>query len=176
MESPIYHLHQEDNSRLPLLPDGISFAMLQNLTNVCNSEDKEMIWEFIASYAPDEGASRMPYLDRLIEYAIIYYRDFIKPNKKYLVPTGKDAEALQKLHDHLSRMAQESIRDAEQVQTIIYAIGKECNYEPLRDWFGVLYETLLGQKQGPRMGSFFLFYGIDNSCQLIAKALKGELR
>ena len=40
-----------------------------------------------------------------------------------------------------------------------------------RDWFKALYETLLGSEQGPRMGSFFALYGIDNSRRLIAEAL-----
>jgi lysyl-tRNA synthetase class 1 len=43
--------------------------------------------------------------------------------------------------------------------------------EALRDWFGALYETLLGSSQGPRMGSFIALYGIDNSRRLIAEAL-----
>jgi lysyl-tRNA synthetase class 1 len=41
----------------------------------------------------------------------------------------------------------------------------------LRDWFKALYETLLGSSQGPRMGSFFALYGVDNSRALIAGAL-----
>ena len=41
----------------------------------------------------------------------------------------------------------------------------------LRDWFRGLYETLLGQAQGPRMGSFFALYGIAGSRKLIADAL-----
>ena len=32
--------------------------------------------------------------------------------------------------------------------------------------------TLLGTSQGPRMGSFFALYGIENSRRLIAEALE----
>jgi lysyl-tRNA synthetase class 1 len=42
----------------------------------------------------------------------------------------------------------------------------------LRDWFGVMYETLLGQTQGPRMGSFILLYGRENMMRLIAEKLE----
>jgi lysyl-tRNA synthetase class 1 len=38
----------------------------------------------------------------------------------------------------------------------------------------VLYEILLGQAQGPRMGSFIALYGIDNMITLIDRALAGE--
>jgi lysyl-tRNA synthetase class 1 len=33
---------------------------------------------------------------------------------------------------------------------------------------------LLGTSQGPRMGSFFALYGIENSRRLIAEALAAE--
>ena len=62
---------------------------------------------------------------------------------------------------------------AEEIQGIVYAIGKDPHYgfEQLRDWFRALYQTLLGADQGPRMGSFIALYGIDNSRRLIAQAL-----
>ncbi|WP_158246460.1 hypothetical protein [Thalassospira sp. GB04J01] len=37
-----------------------------------------------------------------------------------------------------------------------------------------LYEILLGQEQGPRMGSFIALYGLDESVALIDRALAGE--
>jgi lysyl-tRNA synthetase class 1 len=49
--------------------------------------------------------------------------------------------------------------------------SKHYPFESLRGWFQALYETLLGSSQGPRMGSFIVLYGIDNSRRLIAEAL-----
>jgi lysyl-tRNA synthetase class 1 len=58
------------------------------------------------------------------------------------------------------------------LQNHVYEIGKaHFGKERLRDWFKVLYETLLGSEQGPRMGSFFALYGVENSRRLIAEAL-----
>ena len=37
-----------------------------------------------------------------------------------------------------------------------------------------LYEILLGQSEGPRMGSFFALYGLDESLELIERAIRGE--
>ena len=34
---------------------------------------------------------------------------------------------------------------------------------------------LLGQEQGPRLGSFFALYGLEESRALIRQALAGEL-
>ena len=56
-----------------------------------------------------------------------------------------------------------------------HAVGKAAEYENLRDWFKCLYEVLLGQTEGPRMGSFVALYGRDKSIQLIDDALAGRL-
>jgi lysyl-tRNA synthetase class 1 len=37
-----------------------------------------------------------------------------------------------------------------------------------------LYEILLGQTQGPRMGSFIALYGLPETVALIQRAIKGE--
>ena len=60
---------------------------------------------------------------------------------------------------------------AEDIQNIVYEIGKTAGFAELRDWFKALYETLLGSGQGPRMRSFIRLYGIANSRRLIAEAL-----
>ena len=49
------------------------------------------------------------------------------------------------------------------------------NYTELREWFSALYEILLGQKQGPRMGSFIAIYGCEETRELINKAIQGKL-
>ena len=53
-------------------------------------------------------------------------------------------------------------------------VGKAHNFENLRDWFRALYEILLGQSQGPRMGSFIALYGVAETVALIDRALNGE--
>ena len=58
---------------------------------------------------------------------------------------------------------------------MVFAIGKDHGFEPLRDWFAALYQVLLGADQGPRFGGFIALYGIDETRTLIEKALAGEL-
>ena len=58
------------------------------------------------------------------------------------------------------------------LQNLVFAIGKKYEFEPLRDWFGCLYEVLLGQKDGPRFGMFIAVYGIKETIELINKAVK----
>jgi lysyl-tRNA synthetase, class I len=64
--------------------------------------------------------------------------------------------------------------EAEALQSMVFAVGKEHGFEPLRDWFKALYEVLLGASQGPRFGGFIALYGIDESIALIDAALGGS--
>ena len=63
---------------------------------------------------------------------------------------------------------------SEEIQTEIYEIGKKHNFLKLRDFFKLIYQVLLGQEQGPRLGSFIKLYGKKNTCLLLEKVLKGE--
>lgn len=61
------------------------------------------------------------------------------------------------------------------LQTIVFAVGKDHGFEPLRDWFKALYEVLLGASQGPRFGGFIALFGLDESIALIDAGRAGEL-
>src|SRR6202008_1618846 len=86
-------------------------------------------------------------------------------------PAENEAAALVALDEELAATSEDA--PAEELQTIVYEIGKDPHYqfEQLRDWFKALYETLLGSSQGPRMGSFIALYGVANTRALIAEAL-----
>src|SRR3546814_2655004 len=62
-----------------------------------------------------------------------------------------------------SDLKQPKDSDGEAIQNEVYAVGKEHGYENLRDWFKALYEILLGQEEGPRIGSFMALYGLAES-------------
>jgi lysyl-tRNA synthetase class 1 len=63
---------------------------------------------------------------------------------------------------------------AEAIQTEVYEVGKRHAFADLRSWFKALYEILLGQTDGPRMGSFIALYGRAETLVLIERALRGE--
>ncbi len=167
LNNPVWHVHTGHPPReeLPL-----SFAILLNLASVCNTEDKAILWGFISRYAPQARPETMPMVDRLVGYAIAYYRDFVKPTKHYRLPTEEERKALEELAKSLKGLA----ADPETIQTEIYEVGKRHHYTNLRDWFKTLYQILLGQEEGPRMGSFVALYGVDETIRLIETALKGE--
>ncbi|MCG8692054.1 MAG: lysine--tRNA ligase [Minwuiales bacterium] len=167
--NPVWHIH---GGNAPQEDVPISFAILMNLAGVCNTEDKAVLWGFIERYVPGATPENHPMLDRLVGYALAYYRDFVKPNKSYRAPTETERAALEELATTLEGMAAGTA--AEDIQFEIYEIGKRHGFEPLRDWFKALYEVLLGQSQGPRFGSFAALYGVAETAALIRRALKGE--
>ncbi|HUO93620.1 MAG TPA: lysine--tRNA ligase [Rhizomicrobium sp.] len=171
MENPVWHIH---NKKPPRETYPVSFALLLNLVSASNAHDRAVLWGFIRSYAPDASPEKNPGLDRLVGYALRYYEDFVRPQKRYRAPSDKERAALAELASALDAMKGE--RNAETVQNAVYEIGKRHAFEPLRDWFKALYEILFGQTQGPRFGSFAALFGCAETAALIRRALKGELQ
>ena len=166
LENPVWHIHE---GAPPAPSQPLSYAMLLNLASACNAEDKSVLWGFIARYVPQASPETAPMLDRLAAYAVRYYQDFVKPAKRYRAPDARERAALIELRDWLATAPD----DPEAIQYEVYEIGKRHGFAPLRDWFKALYEVLLGQSQGPRMGSFIALYGRPETIALIDKALAG---
>lgn len=168
VDNPVWHIH--DGSP-PAEDVPISFALLLNLVGASHASDSESLWGFISRYAPGATPDNHPLLDRLVGYAVSYYADFVKPTKNFRLPDAREREGLEDLLAHLRELPAGT--SGEEIQTEIYEIGKKLGFDPLRDWFKALYETLLGQSQGPRMGSFIALYGVNESIELIEQVLSG---
>ena len=168
LENPVFHIH---NGNPPAETYPVSFALLLTLVSASNAQNRELLWGFIRAYAPQASPEANPGLDRLVGFALRYYEDFVKPQKKYRQADAKERTALADLADALEQLNGE--RDAEKVQNVVYEIGKRHGFEPLRDWFKALYEVLFGQTQGPRFGSFAALYGCAETSVLIRRALDG---
>lgn len=163
LENPVYHIHQ---SNPPKTEIPISFSLLLNLVNACNTDDINVLSGYIKHAAPEFNTDNCPIFNELMKKAISYYEDFIRPNKRYRNPTPQEKEALLKLIDEL-KAADKNITQ-EQIQNLIYNIGREFAFE-IKDWFKALYEILLGATEGPRIGSFIALYGINETITLIKK-------
>ena len=178
--NPVWHIHASN----PPAPEsgGVTFALLLNLAAVANTEDKSVMWAFLQRYMPEMSPTTHPRLDSLVGYAIRYFTDFVKPAKKYRLPTDDEATALRDLVDRLTTLPEGT--SPEDIQKSVYDIGRREPYTTVQkdgsvgvaqSWFNMLYQVLLGEEKGPRFGSFTALYGIANTKALIAKALRGEL-
>ncbi len=171
LSNPAWHIHNGDP---PEEKAHLSFSILLNLASVCHSEDPKVLWHYITRYAPQANPENDPLLDDLVRHAIAYYRDFVLLNKAFRKPTTEESNAFEELKTKLEDFGPGAV--AEDLQTAVYEVGKNHadTFPKLRDWFKALYQVLLGQDQGPRMGSFIALYGVDETVALIGRAIDGE--
>ena len=95
------------------------------------------------------------------------------PKKKYKPIDNSNQDVFLDILSYLKKVDVDS--SSEDIQTQIYEIGKKHNFLNLRDYFKLIYQVLLGQEQGPRLGSFFKLFGIEKSISLIEdKLIKNE--
>ena len=170
LENPVWHIHR-GQPKMTSLP--VSFSLLLNLAAVCHAEESSVVWGYVSDYAPGVTAATHPEVDRMIGYAVNYYQDLIRPTKTYRLATSDEQTHIRALMAALDALDDEA--PAEDVQSAVYATGKAAGYENLREWFQCLYQVLLGQSEGPRMGSFFALYGREKTRLLLADALAGNL-
>jgi lysyl-tRNA synthetase, class I len=170
LNSPVWHIH---GGNPPASDMVVPFSMLLNLASASSADSKETLWGFIRKYAPDATAQTHPGLDAAAGHAVRYFHDFVKPAKVYRAPTDKERVALTDLQSRLQGWQGEAEADA--LQTLVFAVGKEHGFESLRDWFKAIYEVLLGASQGPRFGGFIALYGVSETVDLIGRGLEGTL-
>ena len=166
--NPVWHVH---NGSIPNEDIIMSFSMLLNLVETSNADNKELLWKFVKKYKKDILEKNYPIFDNLIGYAIKYFNDVIKLQKKYKKPDVKEKLALKALIRTLDNCNDEML--PEDIQTLIYSTGKENGYsENLRDWFKLIYEVVFGDENGPRMGFFISFFGVNETKELINEKIK----
>ena len=190
--NPAWHINAGRVRNDPGSP--VSFAMLLNLASTVGAEHVRALVPYLLRYVEsgdiDQAAfeqvlratgetdtphredlidSKMTIFARLIRHAVIYYQDFIKPNKVFRAPTTIERAALADLALTLARLPEDAT--AETIQNAVFAVGKRHEFAELRAWFGCLYQVLLGQAEGPRFGGFVALYGIAETIVLIEASL-----
>ncbi len=169
--NPAWHIHTNGVPADAGSP--IGFGMLLNLASVINADSPEMLWGFIRAYIPGASPETSPFLARLVDYAIAYNRDFVAPTKQYRAPTALERQGLADLAARLAGPLTDypGETEAERLQNLVYAVGKDHKFTPLKAWFDCLYQVLLGQTEGPRFGGFIALYGVERTIALIGTAL-----
>jgi lysyl-tRNA synthetase class 1 len=179
--NPVWHIHNGNPPRIEL---PVSFALLLNLVSASNAQNSAVLWGFITRHAPGVTPSTHPELDRLVGYAIRYFDDFVKPQKKYRAPDDVERAALK----DLSQALESQPADGEAIQNAALNVARRI--ERYQDhskqspeggpgvsgaFFQMIYQVLIGQERGPRFGSFVALYGIEETRALIDRALEGKL-
>src|SRR6516162_7512061 len=180
LANPVWHIHAGAPPK-PEMP--ISFTLLLNLVSASNAENAETLWGFIGRYWPGVTPQSHPKFDRMVGYAIHYFRDFVLPEKTFRIAGETERAALTDLRDALSQLPPDT--PAEKIQEVVYEVGRRPPFLDTTgkiktkdgkpgvslEWFNMLYQVLLGQEKGPRFGSFVAVYGLGNTVEMIDGAL-----
>jgi lysyl-tRNA synthetase, class I len=171
LNNPVWHIH---HGKPPQDTLSVSFGMLLNLASACHAEEPAVLWHYISRFVPGATPESAPLLDRLIKHAVVYYQDFVVPAKVYKKIAPEQMPAFTDLRDALKSFTGDAT--PENLQSVVFEVGKRhaAVFASLRDWFQALYQVLLGQDQGPRMGSFIALYGLKESATLLDRAIAGE--
>jgi len=170
LNNPVWHIHAGQPPKSNMV---VPFAMLLNLASVAGAQNKDKLWGFIQRYAPDASPTTHPDLDAAAGFAVRYFNDFVAPSRVFRLPDDRERAAISQLAERLREW--DGAPDPDALQSLVFAIGKDAGFEPLRDWFKALYEILLGASQGPRFGGFIALFGVDETVELIERALAGGL-
>jgi lysyl-tRNA synthetase class 1 len=190
--NPVWHIHAGAPPAPEILTheqhgQSISFAMLLNLAAVSNTENPEVLWGFLRRYYPAASPETHPRLDRLVRYAVAYFRDFVAPKKRYRAVDEVERGVLEQISAKLAELPAGA--SADEIQHALYDIARPVpRYQDLsakgatqarpgvsNDFFNMVYAVLLGEERGPRLGPFIALYGLEETRALIAKALAGDL-
>ena len=170
VSNPVWHIH---SGQPPASGMAVSFGMLLNLASVAGARDKAGLWGFIRRYAPGITPETHPDLDAAAGHALRYFTDRIAPTRVFRLADAREAAAMRDLRARL--IAWDAAVEDEALQSMVFAVGKDHGFDPLRDWFRALYEVLLGAPDGPRFGGFVALYGVAETVALIDRGLAGEL-
>ena len=166
--NPAWHVHSGQLPKEDLL---MTFSMLLNLVEASNANTKELLWKFVKKYKKKIDQKKYPIFDNLIGYAIKYFNEVIKLKKKYKKPNDTEKRALMALISTLDKCNDQM--SPEDIQTLIYSTGKENGYaDNLREWFKLIYEVVFGDENGPRLGFFISFFGVNETKQLVNDKIK----
>ena len=166
--NPVWHVHKGSPPKEKIV---MSFSMLLNIVGSSNAKTKNVLWKFINKFHKEIDPKNYKILDQLTSYAINYFTDEVEPKKKFKKPNLDEKKALENLIIVLKKTEQKT--PAEEIQTLIYTVGKENGYDNnLRDWFKLIYQVCFGEENGPRMGFFISFFGIKETIDLMEKKLR----
>lgn len=144
----------------------LSYSMLLNMVSVLNANNVDTVWAYISRY---QTLEQTPNIKNLIVCAINYFNDVIKPTRQYKSPNEMERIALLDLRQELLKLTNSST--IEEIQYVVFEVGKRHPFTELRLWFQSLYQVLLGANEGPRFGGFVHLYGINETIALIDSKL-----
>lgn len=173
-DSPIRLIKARDINRgtLTIPASNLEYALICNLVSSLNASDTDMVMEYLCRYDADVDRNR-DFFEELVRKAIAYNRDVLAARKRELEIDHRFDASLRRFRDRLAESCREGKPTPDDLQTLCFDITKADDL-PAGDWFRYLYQVLLSQDRGPRMGSFIGLYGVDETIAKIDAYLERQ--
>ncbi len=144
---------------------GLRYSDIINLVNAIGVTEPDKLIEYLGrSFGHDRIRQNEAFVRELLDKAINYYEDFIKPTRETPELTDEEWEMV----DEFDRLI-DTVDGAEEIQSGVFQIAKSRGV-PAKQLFRALYGVLLGATSGPRIGGFVQLISKDRIHELIAKA------
>lgn len=161
--NPVHYIH---DSKVPQLQTyGINFSLILNLAAACDADSTAVLSELIKQHCNAKELS--PYMLELLQKALNYYKEVLRSERCNIASTTQHKDDLKKILAHI-RSAEPKI-DAEKLQTYIFELSRSSSNQ--KQYFKELYQILLGQGSGPRLGSLFALLGKSKSEELLESVI-----
>lgn len=171
VDSPIRLIKNRDivEDRLQIPTSKVDYSLILNLVRALNVNDPAFIMDYLLVYDPSV-ARDAGYFRSLVEYAITYNEEFMKHRKIELKINHDLDKYLELFKTKLLELEAQGGVSPETVQTLTFDIAKE-NGLASREWFTHIYQALLSQESGPKIGSFICLFGLKPSVERIEQYL-----
>jgi lysyl-tRNA synthetase class 1 len=142
----------------------LDYSTIRNVVACMGTQHSDAVLATLRRYDPDIDRDHTM-AARLVEGALAYDAEMVAPTRTYRLADPAEAALLAQL---ASRVRRTPANDADALQSLVFDLAREHETTP-RDLFRLIYETLLGQPQGPRFGTFAQVLGLEE----MARALEG---
>jgi len=144
------------------------YNMLAFLAKVApKGKEKEYIIQKLQEYTYLSENQQIPEtLEKRIEYAVNWARDFEEIRETKVELTQEENTAIQELIEIIKLVENEN-----QMQSEIFNIARKHGIQP-RNFFKTIYRILLGTSEGPKLGPYIFAIGKENTIKTLANSLK----
>ncbi len=162
--SALFYLSKLQNQTIPVVKSQLSFALLLNVAQSIAINDASLLYNYALNYDASVQENEefykqlCGYAIKLAQYNQQYQETVTVKNPQWLPLLKQASQTILALP--------ESEFDGNTIQTLLFTVAKE-NDLPIADWFAFLYQSLLQQEQGPKLGYFFAILGKEQTAALL---------
>ncbi len=143
----------------------MDYTLILNLVSSLNTSDLSMVMDYLVRYDPLIKEDEVFFTD-LVKKAIVYNNDVLsKAHGKFKIDHTFD-RYLESFCKGLEALSNAKDATPDDVQTLCFATARDNELETGK-WFTYLYQVLLSQERGPKLGPFICLYGIDKTLEKI---------